>query len=714
MKNEIDDLLNNLFGSRTLRQSPLSAEEENKPELVLESDPVPAKTRAQIQREKLLQKHGHAAKRTAPAKPQEPSDHLYNAMRNQKELDDIIARQRREIESLSQNALTDIRRIETELDSPAVQDLASPPARKAACAPDTFSQLSAEQFSGLADVLSKSILGQEHYLKSLVIALKRPVVMGADRAAFFVTGPEDTGRHMSLSAAAQELCRRNVFKSKEISWIDLSLYPTAGEEKLFLQDLYAALAGSNTMLIFEHYEQCHPAFLTVLASLVMTGRSPLAGRYVLQNGRLIEAGTALVTNAVGALEVKDKYLIFMSKRPASKLADCFGAPFVTALGDLCETEPIGKDALREIASRELAEISEQAKKSLGLSLSACEEVLALACESGGHSDKGAGSVLSFFERIYRALAQYCLENDDVPANAALCAENGVLTVRFGEGETRVLDSLLPRAYQGELEAVKSELSRIVGLDEIKEYILSLEGHYAVQKRRRDAGLKTARVSMHMIFTGNPGTGKTTIARLVSRYLKAIGVLSGGQLVEVTRADLVGRYVGHTAPLTTQVIQSALGGVLFIDEAYSLYRGKDDSFGLEAIDTLVKGMEDHRDDLIVILAGYSKEMADFLTANSGLKSRFPNIIEFPDYTAEELFKIAEIQASNKGYRLDDACREPLLSYFERVQSVRARDAGNGRLARNKIEEAVLNQAKRLAVETNADLSLLLAGDFELEE
>ena len=116
---------------------------------------------------------------------------------------------------------------------------------------------------------------------------------------------------------------------------------------------------------------------------------------------------------------------------------------------------------------------------------------------------------------------------------------------------------------------------------------------------------------------------------MSRYLKAIGVLSGGQLVEVTRADLVGRYVGHTAPLTTQVLKSAVGGVLFIDEAYSLYRGKDDSFGLEAIDTLVKGMEDHRDDLIVILAGYSKEMAEFLTANSGLKSRFPNISEFPD-------------------------------------------------------------------------------------
>ena len=265
-----------------------------------------------------------------------------------------------------------------------------------------------------------------------------------------------------------------------------------------------------------------------------------------------------------------------------------------------------------------------------------------------------------------------------------------------------------------MEAVKAELDGIVGLAAVKEYVLSLEDNFAVQARRKAAGLKTASVSMHMIFTGNPGTGKTTIARLVSRYLKAIGVLSGGQLVEVTRADLVGRYVGHTAPLTTQVLKSAVGGVLFIDEAYSLYRGKDDSFGLEAIDTLVKGMEDHRDDLIVILAGYSKEMAEFLTANSGLKSRFPNIIEFPDYTGEELLAIAKLQAGGKGYTLDERCDANLLAYFNAVQLTRARGAGNGRLARNKVEEAILNQSRRLVAQPEADLCLLLPEDFQLDD
>ena len=236
----------------------------------------------------------------------------------------------------------------------------------------------------------------------------------------------------------------------------------------------------------------------------------------------------------------------------------------------------------------------------------------------------------------------------------------------------------------------------------------------MQKRRAAAGLKTASLSMHMIFTGNPGTGKTTIARLVARYLKAIGALRGGQLVEVSRGDLVGRYTGHTAPLTNSVIESALGGVLFIDEAYSLYRGEQDSFGLEAIDTLVKGMEDHRDDLVVILAGYTREMQQFLTANSGLASRFPNQIEFPDYTADQLLDITVSLAAARGYRLDDSCTFPLLGYYQRRQAADSRTAGNGRLARNTLEKAIYNQSRRLVAEPDAPLDLILAGDLEWEE
>ena len=324
-------------------------------------------------------------------------------------------------------------------------------------------------------------------------------------------------------------------------------------------------------------------------------------------------------------------------------------------------------------------------------------------------------------------------------------EEGALLVEYVQAglATRVGRKADSSARDAAVAAVREELSQIVGLQPVKDYILSLEDNFKIQQLRRERGLKAdspsmhmiftgnpgtgkttvARIvsrylkadspSMHMIFTGNPGTGKTTVARIVSRYLKAIGVLEGGQLVEVTRGDLVGQYVGHTAPLTQKAIQSALGGVLFIDEAYSLYRGKDDSFGLEAIDTLVKGMEDHRDDLVVILAGYSREMEEFLTANSGLRSRFPNIIEFPDYTAGELVEITKSIVASKGYRLAPACEIPLLAYYQRQQQEGdPRTNGNGRMARNKVEEAVIACSRRnvRTPEAQRDLELLLPEDF----
>ena len=391
-----------------------------------------------------------------------------------------------------------------------------------------------------------------------------------------------------------------------------------------------------------------------------------------------------------------------------------GASFLNAMDDRCATTSLSREALEQIAQKMARQLQERAEKSLGFCMDEIStQYLAQYLLTTFTLSQGVHSLSQAAQRCHRALAEYRLREDlPVPCPLSVLPGSPEPMIWFDQPQPRPLFALLPKEYQGELERVKSQLREIVGLEQVKEYVLALENHYRVLSLRREKGLSSSVPSMHMIFTGNPGTGKTTIARLMARYLKAIGALSGGQLVEVSRADLVGRYVGHTAPLTTQVIQSALGGVLFIDEAYSLYRGQDDSFGLEAIDTLVKGMEDNREDLVVVLAGYSREMQQFLTANSGLRSRFPNIIEFPDYTVQQLLDITKLLVSQKGYRLDEGCIQPLLTYFTRKQTENARENGNGRMARNLVEKAILRQSKRILSQPDAPMELLYLEDFNL--
>ena len=574
-------------------------------------------------------------------------------------------------------------------------------------------------FEGLAAEVKQTVLGQDAFVDSVVRAMRRPFVLGTEapaaRNVILLTGGAGTGRHFALEETARCMAARGLLQSGRIATLDLALYPNSGAEKLFLQDLYAALHAPGEILAFEHYESCYPGFLKTLSDLAVKGSAPLSSRYLVnKEGILVDAGTALAPGAVSRIDPCGKYLIFYSHKGREALADKFGAALVSALGDVCETASYTREDLAALAAQQLNALAQKIRTRLGLTLSAGADVrdyVAAQCTT----QKGAAGLSACTDRIFRALSEYCLRTDEtLTGTVTLTAGPEGVQFRLNDGADQPLFDLLPAAYTGALDAIRAEINELVGLAPVKEYVFGLADNLQVQQRRAAAGLKTASLSMHMIFTGNPGTGKTTIARLVARYLKAIGALKGGQLVEVTRADLVGRYTGHTAPLTNSVIESALGGVLFIDEAYSLYRGEQDSFGLEAIDTLVKGMEDHRDELVVILAGYTREMETFLTANSGLASRFPNRIEFPDYTAVELLQITQVLAKNKGYTLAEACTEPLLGYYTRWQESDARTAGNGRLARNTLEKAIFHQSRRLVAEPAAALDLILPSDLELKE
>ena len=644
-------------------------------------------------------------------KMEDTADTLKNATASFNSLIAILEKQQKDLEAISRDtglaesfSVSEMERMRTELQNDyGVKN--EPVVEKPSDMNAVFDEVEKE--------LETQTIVNKDTQTSLIHALRRPYVMGTEsgkaKNVAVITGSNGSCRHETLSLLVKDLYHKQALLSDEIYTIDMSLYQSGSQEQIFLQDLYQALNGRGEIICFENFETGFPAYLRMLESLVCDGKIILNKRYVFTKGILVENQTGLVKEAIDSLSADGKYLIFVTTGGTKAIQNSFGANFLYHVLDIVSFDQLSEEQITKIIEQKIIELEDKAKKNLKFNL---KETGSLKEWILQHYDKmnGADGITALFDDFYVSLSQMALDNkntDIVDVIVTVLEDKPVAVIN--DNKTILVRS---KTSSEEIEAVNKEMDEIVGLVKVKDYVRSLQSHIRMQELRREQGMKVSSISKHMIFTGNPGTGKTTIARLLARYMKAIGALSKGQLVEVTRADLVAKYVGQTAPLTMSVIKSAIGGVLFIDEAYSLYRGNEDSFGLECIDTIVKAMEDNRDDLIVILAGYKKEMEVFLESNSGLKSRFPNLIDFPDYTGEELQKIAVLQAKGKGYVISEEAYLPLQEYFTKVQEVRAAEAGNGRLARNIVEEAILKQSNRLVENPSQKLDELRLEDFDL--
>ena len=422
-------------------------------------------------------------------------------LENQKQLDALLKKQNAQLKTQDtavQSALEDSRQM--------LRDMEADGLLAKGTADVTAEHLGS--FEGLAAEVKKTVLGQDAFVDSVVRAMRRPFVLGTERPAarnvILLCGGAGTGRHFALAETARIMAARGLLQSDKTAVVDLALYPNSGAEKLFLQDLYAALHAPGEIVIFEHYESCYAAFLKTLADLAVKGSAPLSSRYLVnKEGILVDAGTALAPGAVSSITPCGKYLIFFSRKGRDALADKFGAPFVAAVGDVCATSAFAPEDLAALAAQQLNALAQKVSARLGLTLSAGADVrdyVAAQCSK----EKGAAGLAECCDKMFRALSEYCLQTDaKLTGTVTLTAKPEGVWFCLNDQPEQELSALLPAEYTGAVDEIRAELNGLVGLGAVKEYVFGLADNLQVQQRRAAAGFKTGSLSMHMIFTGNP-------------------------------------------------------------------------------------------------------------------------------------------------------------------------------------------------------------------
>jgi len=559
-----------------------------------------------------------------------------------------------------------------------------------------------EVFERINQGLAQSIYDQTAFLNNLTTAFKKAFLTrrkGIVQHTILMAGPEGTGKMLALSLLIEKLYQQRLIPYRKVMEIDLSSYSEKEVNTNFISDVAAAFEYGIGTVCFKGASKAHSDILRYVASLVTKGY--------------------FRTEAGITVEAADYFIVFSIEDTVNNEPDALTKlpeKLQNSIKTVLITQPLSMEALEQLAKQLLAKVNQHLQNNALISFTYDDKVIAFLAQQAIQSQQ-FGTSLHFWieEKLSNGLIDlrarnFIKQNEQM----ALYKEGNELFVKQNGKSLPVL-SIVPDKGEN-IEQIMKELDNLIGLGNVKGFVKELMNTVEIQSRRKQSGQEDIPLTLHMIFSGNPGTGKTTVARMVGKLLKSMGILSKGQLIETARQDLVGEYLGSTAPKTNQKIQEAIGGVLFIDEAYTLSRDKNDPFGQEAIDTLVKGMEDYREDLVVILAGYTNEMGNFLSTNPGLPSRFPFQVEFLDYKPEEMVKMAHMMANQRGYQIDEIANSELVGLFAKKQIPGRNDSGNGRLVRNLLEEAIRKQAARIVElgEEQADLNLLMKEDFGIIE
>ncbi|GAB4074620.1 hypothetical protein GCM10028778_21230 [Barrientosiimonas marina] len=567
---------------------------------------------------------------------------------------------------------------------------------------------------GVEQDVYKMIYGQEDLIDSLSQLLQKSLLTSEFiyqyKEAALISSPKSRGVQTTLSVFFDTLYQYDLIDSNALQVIDLAQY-NADENivEMFFVDIYNAFMGKSKVTLFKNVDQCPIDLIAHLNSIVSEGRIYLDGRYIYQNGVLVKVNQMLAADSFDSIEATEQYLFFYTYNKLEKALDIFTESSRSKLTYTLTLPALEDKDVQSLFRSMMDDCIETIKTNLGITIQYDPDQFT-GMINHYFDEGGAASLKAAVNQIYQALNQFFI-------SAVNQVEDRTFELRYDNHQVMLKDEeethiLLAVKQTGEnLQAIQERIEQLIGLQEVKTSLKDLQDYVVNRKKREAKGDQSEKLPLHFLFKGNPGTGKTMVARLIADYLKAIDFLSEDRLIEVDRSDLVGQYVGHTAVKTKQKINSAMGGVLFIDEAYSLANGDENDFGREAIATLVKAMEDYKDNLVVIFAGYPNEMDELLKVNPGLQSRITQTFYFSDYTNDELVQIALNHALSQGYLIDTEAREQLLSFFEQHQIKGKTDGGNGRLARQTVEYAIKKQAARLA---NTDVSEKEMDTLHLED
>lgn len=539
-----------------------------------------------------------------------------------------------------------------------------------------------------------------------------------EKGILIVSGQKNTFKKISVRTLFSELKKNNLIDNNRLEEIDLEKYNFNLGFNAFLTDLYYKVSKSKSEgVLFKNIEKAPIKIIEFLSEVSIENDINLNKKYIIKNKFLTEA-TEKDKDTINKIKINTNYFIFIYNYKNIEEYKDFEKNSLTNREKTIYTKELTEKEKNIVVGIKLKNEIEKINKEFNVQVifgykensNKGESVSVTDFIKKSFSKNGGFDITEYISYRLSEPLRNLITKEGIEKGTKILTyvSKGLIFCKINEATYKLIRYSIPT-----LEEVKFKLDSMIGVKELKEFLLNVENNMKVQKIRGKLGLRKSKISLNMIFAGNAGTGKTNAARITYKYLNALGILSKGILVEVSKSDFISENLNDTAKRTNEIINSALGGVLFIDEAYALCEGEDDKVGKEIVDSLLKGIEDNRDTLVVILAGYEKDMERFLSINQGLKSRFPNIIHFQDYTPIEMYEIALEIAKSKGYRIAKNVKRDLIDLFTRNQLTGKSDLGNARFVRNIIENAIVYSSRKYIDNNKSEIDLLEREDFNFK-